>query len=67
MNRDPYFVGDWESACVMLQCDREECRFEKGGMTGHIFQVVLPYRASLVDVLKAWNDHMELHMEQDKK
>lgn len=61
MTRDPYFVGDWESACVMLECEREECRTPEG----YIFQAVLPYRASLVDVQDAWRDHLQIHLEQD--
>lgn len=63
MSQEPYFVGDWESACAMLQCDREECRIEKGGIKSHVFQEVLPYRASLTDVVDAWNRHVTKHLE----
>jgi hypothetical protein len=59
-DRELGLYGDWESACAVLQCRREECLVEKNGRQVY-FEEVLPYMANPQEVSMAFKRHLRTH------
>ena len=64
-NRELGLFGDWESACAVLQCQREECMVERStlneGVRRFWWDEQLPYMATLDEVKEAFERHLRTH------